>query len=133
MTDDGGDGTVPSSSSIVEAIPHGFSRKDHVRIFEDRDVREALYAFLDAPFDVHPQAADEAEAVGEPDRLGVSVNKEMYEIDEQIQIVVSYAHPVDRPIESFAIELVPEADPDAPMLVASVEARFDAPPCRRSP
>ncbi len=34
-----GDGTVPISSTLVLGIPHGFSRKEHVQIFEDRDLR----------------------------------------------------------------------------------------------
>lgn len=127
VTDDAGDGTVPVSSAIVDTIPHSFSRKDHVRIFEDRDVREALYTFLDAPLDVHPQAADDTEAVGAPGRLGVSVNKEVYQPGEPIQIVVSYGHPVDRPIESFAIERILEEAPNATTLVTAVEASFDAP------
>ena len=75
MTDDGGDGTVPIASSMVQAIRRSFSRKDHVRIFEDRDVREALFVFLDAPLGVRPQAAEEGEAVGELDRIGLSVTR----------------------------------------------------------
>ena len=126
VTDDGGDGTVPIASSIVQAIPHAFSRKDHVRIFEDRDVREALFVFLDAPLGARPQVVAEGEAVGEPDRIGLSVNKEVYEVGEPIQLVVSYAHPVDAPIESIAIELVPEP-PEVPVPATAVEVRFEAP------
>lgn len=124
-TDDGGDGTVPVTSAIIETIPYAFSRKEHVRIFEDRDVRDALYAFLDAPLDLRPQAADASEAVGAPDRIGLSVNKETYEVGEPMQIVVSYAVPVDQPIESFAIQRIDETAPDQPVHVRSIEARFD--------
>jgi phospholipase A1 len=126
VSQDGGDGTVPVSSAIFDGVPHGFSRKDHVRIFEDRAVRVALYAFLDAPLNVSPQAAGDAEDVGEPDRIGISTNKDMYETGEPIQIVVSYAQPIDRPFESFAVERIPEEEQDAPTLITTVDVNLDA-------
>ncbi len=116
-----GDGTVPVSSSIVPEFPHGYSRKEHMRVFEDRDVREALYRFLDAPSNVRPQSADSTEAVGKPGTVGLSVNKETYEVGEPVEIVVSYSQPVDNPTMSFGFARIIPANPEVPEAVASVD------------
>lgn len=107
-TECSGDGTVPIASSIVGHVPHLYSRKEHSRVFEDRSAREALYKYLDAPAGVTPQAADDSAPVGQPGRIGLSVDKADYEVDEPIEIVVSYATPVDQPLEVFSLDLLAE-------------------------
>ena len=104
-----GDGTVPIASAIVPDVAHGFSMKKHTRIFEDRDLRRALYDFLDAPIGVVPYAASADEDVGRTDVFGVSVDKDTYLVGEAIEIVASYNEPVMDPSESF--QIIP-VDPD---------------------
>lgn len=116
-----GDGTVPISSSIVVGIPHGFSRKEHVQIFEDRDVRRTLYRFLDAPSDVKPQAADTSESGGTTDRVGLSVNKEIYKQGEPIEIVVSYSERNESTRESFGFLRVDPRNPEEREPVANID------------
>jgi hypothetical protein len=50
----------------------------------------------------------------------------VYTPGDPIQLVVSYATPIDQPIESIAIELVPAESSDQTVPVTSVEVRFDA-------
>ena len=98
-----GDGTVPVTCSIVPGIPHGFSEKKHAKIFEDRDLRELLYKFLEAPAGVRPQAAGADGDVGQPDAVGLSVNKETYRVGESIEIAASYTNPITDPEEYLSI------------------------------
>lgn len=98
-----GDGTVPIASAIVPTVAHGFSMKKHTRIFEDRDLRRALFRFLGAPVGVEPQAAAADADVGRADVFGVSVDKDTYLVGEAIEIVASYNAPVMNPSESFQI------------------------------
>jgi pimeloyl-ACP methyl ester carboxylesterase len=104
-----GDGTVPIGSAIVPHLPHLFSRKEHSKIFEDRTAREALYVFLDAPAGVRPQAADAAEPVGQPGVIGLSIDQAAYSRGEPIEIVGSYATPIDQSEESFWLERIHES------------------------
>jgi phospholipase A1 len=125
VTASAGDGTVPVASSIVRHIPHLYSRKEHSRVFEDRSAREALYAFLDAPAGVRPQAADTAQPVGQTGVIGLSVSQEDYLVDDPIEIVVSYATPIDQPTEAFWLERLHESAPPEPIDVVSIS--LDAP------
>jgi pimeloyl-ACP methyl ester carboxylesterase len=122
-----GDGTVPISSAIVPELPHGFSEKKHARIFEDRDLRQALYRFLDAPVGVKPQAADDTVEVGDRSAFGISVDKENYAVGEAIEIVASYNEEVSDPSESFRILRLDsdtgERDPAAVPTVVDVDFR----------
>ena len=104
-----GDGTVPIGSSIVPHLPHLFSRKEHTKIFEDRTTREALYLCLDAPAGVRPQAAETNEPVGQPGVIGLSVDQPAYARGEPIEIVGSYATPIDQSDESFWLERIHES------------------------
>jgi phospholipase A1 len=104
-----GDGTVPIASSIVPHLPHLFSRKEHTKIFEDRTAREALYLFLDAPAGVRPQAAESTEPVGQAGVIGLSVDQTAYAKGEPIEIVGSYATPIDQSDESFWLERIHES------------------------
>jgi hypothetical protein len=98
-----GDGTVPIASAVVPEFAHGFSMKKHTKIFEDRNVRRALYRFLDAPQGVVPQAAEPAVEVGSGEVFGISIDKDTYLVDEPIEIVASYNREVRNPSESFQI------------------------------
>ncbi len=99
----GGDGTVPISSAIFAALPHGFSLKKHSSIFEDRELRRSLYRFLDAPAGIKPQAADAVAPVGNRGAFGISVDKDAYTVGEPIEIVASYNQEVVDPAEFFEI------------------------------
>lgn len=114
-----GDGTVPIASAIVPTVAHGFSMKKHSRIFEDRDLRRALYRFLDAPVGVVPFGASEDEDVGQATVFGVSVDKDTYLVGEPIEIVASYNQPVMNPAEGFQIVPVDEntGDVDLPKAI----------------
>ncbi len=110
-----GDGSVPVTCSVVSELPHGFSEKVHKHIFEDRDLRRALYRFLDAPSHVKPQAADDQVEVGEKGRFGISVDKETYEVGQSIEIVASYPEETSDPTEAFEllpIDMTGERDPE---------------------
>lgn len=120
-----GDGTVPIASSIAWHLPHLYSRKEHSRVFEDRSAREALYRYLDAPSGVTPQAADDVAPAGQPGRIGLSVDRPDYEVDQPIEIVVSYATPVDQPLEVFSLDLL--AEDGAVEAVDTFNITLDAP------
>lgn len=120
-----GDGTVPIGSAIVPHLPHLFSRKEHTKIFEDRTAREALYVFLDAPAGVRPQAAETAEPVGQPGVIGLSVNQTAYSRGEPIEIVGSYATPINQSEESFWLERIHESGGSEQVQVFNVA--LDAP------
>jgi pimeloyl-ACP methyl ester carboxylesterase len=105
-----GDGTVPVACSVVPELPHGFSEKVHKHVFGDRDLRYALYQFLDAPVDIKPQAADETVEVGALDSFGISIDRETYEVGQPIEIVASYNTKVSDPTEAF--QILP-LDPDS--------------------
>lgn len=124
-TKSAGDGTVPIASSIVWDIPHLYSSKEHSRTFEDRSAREALYDFLDAPAGVRPQAADSDEPVGQAGVIGLSVDRADYRVDEPIEIVVSYATPIDQPNEALWLERLHESTPAEP--IDAVNISLDAP------
>lgn len=124
-TKSAGDGTVPVASSVVWNIPHLFSSKEHSRIFEDRSAREALYEFLDAPAGIRPQAAESDQPVGQAGAVGLSVNKTDYRVDEPVEIVVSYATPIDQPNESIWLERLHESAPAEP--IDTVAISLDAP------
>jgi hypothetical protein len=98
-----GDGTVPIASALVVSIPHAFSQKKHVSIFTDRKVREYLYRFLDAPAHVHPQAAAAGAVVGASDAIGLTVNQEVYDPGEEIEVVVSFNEAKTDPSENFEL------------------------------
>ncbi len=110
-----GDGTVPIASAISPEIPHIFSRKKHQTIFADRAVREYLYIVLGADPDVRPQAAEDT-VVGAEEAVGLSVNQDVYDPGEEIEVVVSFNKDMDNPRESFElVRLDPEtedADPE---------------------
>lgn len=100
-----GDGTVPITSTIFSNIPHGYSMKNHGGIFKDRELRKQLYYFLDAPIGVKPFSASD-EDVGRPNRIGISLNKDSYIINELIELSISYTEQKTDPIESFSIAKV---------------------------
>jgi len=105
-----GDGTVPISSAIDPNIPHAFSQKKHARIFEDRDLRVELYKVLDAPAGRKPFSADESFDVGAPNVIGLSLNKEYYDVGENIEIGISFTTPIENPsIDLQFIRLDPES------------------------
>ena len=120
-----GDGSVPIACSVVPELPHGFSEKVHKHVFEDRELRKALYRFLDAPLHMRPQSADATVEVGEKGRFGISVDKETYSVDDQIEIVASYNEEMTSPIESFEILAIDpdsgEPDPAIPPISFSVD------------
>lgn len=97
-----GDGTVPLASAHISGVPHIFSQKKHSSIFTDRDVRKHLYHFLDAPIGVTPQSADEVE-VGDEDAIGLSVDQEVYDPGEEIEVVITFNKAVTLSNESFDI------------------------------
>ncbi len=98
-----GDGTVPISSACVQGITHIFSQKKHADIFKDRQVREYLYQYLDAPVNVRPQSADNTSLDEIPDAIGLSVNKEVYHTQEVIEVVISFKHELSNPIVNFEL------------------------------
>lgn len=98
-----GDGTVPIASALVAWIPHAFSQKKHLTIFTDRKVREYLYKFLDAPANVHPQAATSELEVGSFEAIGITVDKEVYDPGEEIEVVISFNEEKTNPEENFEI------------------------------
>ncbi len=98
-----GDGTVPISSACLPGITHIFSQKKHTDIFKDRQVREYLYQYLDAPASVHPQSADKISLDELPDAIGLSVNKEVYNTEEVIEVVVSFKHELSNPVVNFEL------------------------------
>lgn len=98
-----GDGTVPISCSIDARVPHMFSQKKHATIFEDREVRKALYRFLDAPSGIKPHAADQNVVVGDEQAFGLSVDKETYVPGELIEVIVSYTVAKTDPDEIFQL------------------------------
>ncbi len=98
-----GDGTVPISSACIVGIPHIFSQKKHSTIFTDRQVREYLYRILNAPANVHPQAADHRADVGASDAVGISVNQEVYDPGEEIEVIVSFNQNMTDPFENFEL------------------------------
>jgi len=100
---DSGDGTVPISSAINFLIPHAFSLKKHSSIFEDRTTRFMLYTMLDAPSGVVPMSADTAADVGDPNALGLSLDKESYAPQDVIEVAVSYVTPQTNPSANFEI------------------------------
>ncbi len=97
-----GDGTVPVTSAIFWDIPHAFSMKNHGGIFNDRELRKRLYHMLEAPIGVEPFSASD-EVVGQPNRIGLSLNKDSYELNELIELSISYTEPKTDPIESFSV------------------------------
>jgi pimeloyl-ACP methyl ester carboxylesterase len=120
-----GDGTVPITSAIVANVAHGYSAKKHSRIFEDRDLRRALYRFLDAPIGVVPHAAAADEDVGQPDAFGVSVDKDAYLVGEPIEIVASYNRSMADPTESFQFLPIDATTGDTePVASASLQVQF---------
>lgn len=120
-----GDGTVPIACAIVPELPHGFSRKKHSAIFEDRNLREALFQFLDAPVGVRPQAAGDVVEVGSQNVFGISIDRETYAVGDPIEVVVSYTREVTDPSESFRIFRLDvetgERDTSAPPKTVGVE------------
>lgn len=103
-----GDGTVPITSSIVWDIPHGFSAKNHGKIFTDRNLRLELFKMLDAPDHVKPYSAHggEVDLTNQGNRIGLSLDKENYEIGQEIELSISYTQPKESPMESFTIAKV---------------------------
>lgn len=124
VAESAGDGTVPVTSAVVRQVPHIYSRKAHVKVFEDRSVREALYDFLDAPTGVYPQAAND-QPVAEAGVVGLSVGQSDYLVGEPIEIVVSYATPINQPRDTFGLERLHESAPAE--FVDSVAISLDAP------
>ncbi len=122
-----GDGTVPISSACVAGIPHLFSQKKHSTIFTDRKVREYLYRFLDAPANVHPQAAGQIADVGAPDAIGISVNQEVYDPGEEIEVVISFNQDVTDPFENFELITIDlntgERDPQRDPIAINIRLR----------
>ena len=98
-----GDGTVPIASACVVGITHVFSQKDHTSIFKDRQVRNYLYKYLDAAPNVRPQAADDEVEVGDKETLGISLNQEVYDPDEEIEVVVSFTEEMTDPRINFEV------------------------------
>ena len=124
---DGGDGTVPLPSALLDATPLIYSRKKHMSIFEDRDFREQLFDILDAPAGATPQSAASAVAMGTPSAIGISVSKETYATGEPIELSVSYSIAKSSPDEFFQIRRFdPQNEqPDATATPVDVAARFD--------
>ena len=60
---------------------------------------------MDAPIGIKPFSATD-EDVGEPNRVGLSLNKDSYIINELIELSLSYTEPKTDPIESFSIAKV---------------------------
>ncbi|RBP49142.1 lipase/acyltransferase domain-containing protein [Arenicella xantha] len=94
---DSGDGTVPISSSVDIAIPHSFSRKNHVSIFTDRQLRFELYRMLGAPSKVEPQSADLLTSVGAPGAMGLSTDRSEYQVRDTMEISISFTEPRHQP------------------------------------
>ncbi len=115
-----GDGTVPIASACVAWIPHIFSKKKHMSIFTDRTVRRYLYHYLNAPAHVQPQAAGDVGDVGGADAIGISVNQEVYDPGEEIEVVISYNQDMTDPQENFALISI---DPETGVVDASTESK----------
>ncbi len=111
-----GDGTVPITSAIFSDIPHGYSMKNHGSIFTDRNLRTKLYHMLEAPRGTVPFSA-KREAVGKPNRIGISLNKDNYALDELIELVISYTEAKTDPIESFSIAKIDVANSESDNIV----------------
>ena len=88
--DRSGDGTVPLASAVLANVPHGFSTKQHDRIFEDRKLRKALYDMLDAPAGIVPHSATDVPVESVP-AIGTSVGRSEYRRQDPIDVAVSYS------------------------------------------
>jgi pimeloyl-ACP methyl ester carboxylesterase len=90
-SNDSGDGTVPTASCLNVAIPHSFSRKKHVALFADRDVRVQLYKMLGAEEGIRPHSANGEVNIASTTAMGMSTDKEEYLSQDIMEVAVSYA------------------------------------------
>lgn len=90
-SNDSGDGTVPTASCLNVAIPHSFSRKKHVSVFADRNVRIQLYKMLGAEEGVRPHSASGEVDMMSTTAMGMSTDKEEYLPTDAMEVAVSYA------------------------------------------
>lgn len=93
--DESGDGTVPFVSGILPGVPHGYSCKKHVVIFEDRKLRRKLFQILDAPSYARPQSADTDVDIEHSVAVGISLDKDEYHEGENFAVTLSYSALVD--------------------------------------
>jgi len=100
---DGGDGTVPSFSAVLPNVPQVYSRKSHVRVFEDRGFRRLLYQVLGAPTGVLPYSVGDEIAPDEATRVALSIGQDSYQSGSPIQFLVSYDRPQQDPNAIIAI------------------------------
>ena len=99
---DGGDGTVPTASALISSAAHVFSRKAHVRIFEDRRFRRFLYDALGAPSDASPQSADGHTELGDEQAVALSLGDDSYAAGTPIQFVLTYETTQNEPFIQIA-------------------------------
>lgn len=105
-SNDSGDGTVPTASCLNVAIPHSFSRKKHVSLFADRNVRMQLYKMLGAEEGVRPHSASGEVDIASATAMGMSTDKEEYLPQDTMEVAVSYATAQSDPRCRFQIAQV---------------------------
>lgn len=116
-----GDGTVPISSAVMAHIPHSYSKKSHRAIFEDRKVRQEFYLMLDAPQGAIPHTAPESVNFNNSEAIGLSIDKESYEYDDTMEIVVSFAQPQIDPEIIFEFFLINDQSEEGERIRAAGE------------
>ncbi len=110
---DAGDGTVPIASSLNSFVAHSFSQKKHATIFADRKLRKELFKMLGAPAQVFPHslASVVAEQWVDPAMMGLSTDREDYQRNDEMEIVVSFTQMQTNPKCRFQIALIdPESE-----------------------
>ncbi len=127
---DAGDGTVPIASSLNSFVAHSFSQKKHATIFADRNLRKELFKMLGAPAEVFPHSlADGVSAqLVDPAMMGFSTDREDYQSNDEMEIVVSFTQVQTNPRCRFQIAKI---DPESEngdvleMIGEPIDARFD--------
>jgi len=127
---DTGDGTVPIASSLNSFVPHSFSQKKHATIFADRNLRKELFKMLGAPAEVFPHSlADGVSAqLVDPAMMGISTDREDYESDDDMEIVVSFTQVQTNPRCRFQIAKIDPESEDGEvleMMGEPIDVRFN--------
>lgn len=127
---DAGDGTVPIASALNSFVAHSFSQKKHATIFADRNLRKELFKMLGAPANVFPHSlADNVSAqLVDSAMMGFSTDREDYERDDEMEIVVSFTQTQTNPRCRFQIAVIDPESEDGEvldMIGEPIDVRFN--------